>query len=75
MIPHNVGTRGARDKSSSFDTPALIEAWRTSPFLHDGSAATLREVIVEKNKEDKHGKTSHLNEEQVDDLVAYLLSL
>jgi len=72
---HNVGTRERLDKSDMFDTPSLIEIYRTGPYMHDGSAATLLEVLVEKNKNDKHGKTSHLTSEQLNDMVEYLKSL
>lgn len=58
-----------------FDTPTLIELWRTAPYLHDGSAATLRDVLTTANPDDKHGKTSHLTADQLNDLIAYLLSL
>ena len=70
-----VGTRVDPDRNDLFDTPSLIEIYRTAPYLHDGSAATLREVLVEKNREDKHGKTSHLTPCQIDDLTEYLKSL
>ena len=56
-------------------TPALIEVWRTAPYLHDGSAATMHDVVTSSNRNDKHGVTSHLKPAEVDDLVAYLLSL
>lgn len=72
---YDVGTRGELDHASVFDTPSLIELWRTAPYLHDGSAATLEDVLTTFNKEDRHGVTSHLNEKQIADLVAYLLSL
>ena len=75
LFTSDVGTRGSLDKASSFDTPSLIEIYRTGPYLHDGSAATLREVLLERNQNDKHGTTSHLSEQQIDDLVAYLKSL
>ncbi|MCZ7640996.1 MAG: hypothetical protein M5U12_36045 [Verrucomicrobia bacterium] len=55
--------------------PTLIELWRTAPYLHDGSAATLREILTSRNVADQHGKTSHLNDDQIRDLVEYLLSL
>jgi YVTN family beta-propeller protein len=61
--------------AGTLDTPTLIEVWRTAPYLHDGSAATLREVLTTANPNDRHGKTSHLRSSQLDDLVAYLLSL
>ncbi|HEY5914349.1 MAG TPA: c-type cytochrome, partial [Verrucomicrobiae bacterium] len=73
---YDVGTRGAFDQpKDEFDTPTLIEVWRTAPYLHDGSAATLREVLTTRNPRDEHGKTSHLTPQQIDDLTAFILSL
>ena len=73
---YDVGTRGQFDKPQDiFDTPTLVECWRTAPYLHDGSAATLREVVTTRNSQDKHGKTQQLSPQEIDDLVAYLLSL
>lgn len=73
---YDVGTRSASDPASrSLDTPTLLEIWRTAPYLHDGSAATLREVLAERNTLDQHGKTSHLSPAQIDDLLAFVLCL
>ena len=73
---YDVGTRGRFDKPTDrFDTPTLVEGWRTAPYLHDGSAATMRDVLTTHNPSDKHGKTSQLTPQQIDDLAAYLLSL
>jgi len=72
---YDVGTRGELDRTDEFDTPTLIEIWRTAPYLHDGAATTLREVLTGHNRKDKHGKTSHLSKEQIDQLVEFLLSL
>lgn len=72
---YDVGTRAPSDNASVFDTPTLVECWRTAPYLHDGSAATMRDVLTSSNRQDKHGKTSHLTPAQIDDLAAYLLSL
>jgi len=36
---------------------------------------TLKDVLTTFNKEDKHGRTSGLSEQEIDDLVAYLLAL
>jgi YVTN family beta-propeller protein len=73
---YDVGTRrsfdGAADK---FDTPTLVEIWRTAPYLHDGSAVTVRDVVTTHNPHDQHGVTSHLSDRQIDDLCEYLLSL
>jgi cytochrome c peroxidase len=73
---YDVGTRARFDQPTDrFDTPTLVEGWRTAPYLHDGSAATMRDVLTTSNPHDKHGKTSHLTPQQTDDLAAYLLSL
>jgi DNA-binding beta-propeller fold protein YncE len=72
---YDVGTKGKYSRTNSFDNPTLIEVWRTAPYLHDGSAKTLKEVFTTGNAEDKHGKTSHLNEEEIDALIEYVNSL
>ncbi len=82
---HEVGTQGEFDFTLSaagrripqtrFKTPSLVEVWRTAPYRHDGRYATLREVITQGNHGDLRGKTSHLTEAQVDDLIAFLRSL
>ena len=75
---HDVGT-GRQDKSelmgTKYDTPTLLNLYRTAPYLHDGTAATLHDVLRKCNPDDKHGKTSHLTEQQVDDLIEFLKAL
>ena len=72
---YKVGTGTGREKEESFDTPTLVENWRTAPYLHDGRAATMLEVLKQFNAGDKHGKTSDLTPQELADLEAYLLSL
>lgn len=74
---HDVGTgRDALEKmGTKFDTPTLLGIYRSAPYLHDGSAKTLEELLTTSNKEDKHGKTSHLKPNEIKDLVAFLKSL
>ena len=60
---------------SKYDTPTLLGIYRTAPYLHHGKAKTLHDVLTVCNKEDKHGKTSHLSKNQIDDLVEFLRSL
>lgn len=55
------------------DTPTLRELWNSPPYLHDGSAATVREVFTAHNAAQLHGATAGLTEAEVDQLVAYLL--
>lgn len=55
-----------------FDTPTLRGVWATAPYLHDGSAPTLRDVLTSANAVEKHGEISGLGEAELDALVAYL---
>jgi DNA-binding beta-propeller fold protein YncE len=83
---HDVGTCNPGDRSHRdfaghpraacrFDTTALRGLWDSAPYLHDGSAATLRDVLTTANRGDRHGRTSRLTEGELDDLVEYLRSL
>jgi cytochrome c peroxidase len=74
---YNVGTRVADDQQDedAFLTPKLLELWRTAPYLHHGHAATLSDVLTKHNRQDRHGKTSHLNQQELEALVEYLKSL
>src|SRR5579884_2504063 len=75
---HDVGT-GSDDPTEKmgpkYDTPTLLGVYRTAPYLHHGKAKTLRDVLTTCNQGDKHGKTSHLKPQEIDDLVAFLKSL
>jgi cytochrome c peroxidase len=73
---YDVGTRASFDKpTDQFVTPTLIEVWRTAPYLHDGSAATMRDVITTRNPHNQHGTTSNLSDQEINDLCEYVLSL
>ena len=68
-------TDGASQTVSTLDTPTLAEVWRTAPYLYNGKAKTIYDVIKTFNQNDKHGHTSQLSEEQLRDLEQYVLSL
>ena len=72
---YDVGTGEGLDKGKPFDTPTLVEVWRTAPYLHDGRATTMNEVLLKFNPGDRHGRTSNLTPKELDDLVDYVLSL
>ena len=75
---HDVGT-GSVDPTekmgSKYDTPTLLGVYRQTAYLHHGKAKTLHEVLTTFNKEDKHGNTSHLKLNEIDDLVEFLKAL
>ncbi|WP_156110346.1 beta-propeller fold lactonase family protein [Brevibacillus thermoruber] len=88
---HDVGTATPADKGAvegdgrahfqnprkpgEFDTPTLRGVWATAPYLHDGSAATIEEVLTTRNPQHKHGNAHLLTEQERKALVEYVLSL
>jgi len=72
---HNVGTRRRNEYTDRFDTPTLIEVWRTAPYLHDGRYATVKELLVEGKHGLRGSRSSELTEQDIDDLVEFVLSL
>lgn len=75
---HDVAT-GRSDPSEKmplkYDTPTLLGIYRSAPYLHDGSAKTLRDLLTINNPGDKHGRTSQLTKAQIDDLIEFLNAL
>jgi cytochrome c peroxidase len=74
-MQYNVGTGKLLDEGKEFDTPTLVEVWRTAPYLHDGRARTIVDVFKKHNPRDDHGQSSDLTEQQLADLAEYVLSL
>ena len=68
---HEIGIPGASDRTNKWDTPTLIETWRTAPYLHDGRSATLNEVFIN----EKHGIRTDIGSDKIEQLVEYVLSL
>ena len=77
FIVHSVGTGDSPDEhlGSAFDTPSLLGLWDSAPYLHDGSAPTLHDVITTANPANQHGQTTQLSETEINDLVSFLVSL
>jgi len=78
---HNIGTATPVEKAlvklgmatGKLNTPSLRGLRNSAPYLHDGSAATLLEVLDKTAT--TMGKTEQLSSAQKADLVAYLLTL
>jgi DNA-binding beta-propeller fold protein YncE len=75
MKSYNVGTGLGREADWLWDTPTLINVWKTAPYLHDGRAVTIRDVLTIDNPNNEHGVTSTLTDQEIYDLVEYVLSL
>lgn len=64
--------------SGGFNTPTLLGLYYSGPYLHDGSAQTLADIVSLNNAQGggvAHGNTKNLSSQDVQDLVAYLQSL
>lgn len=56
------------------NTPTLLGIAATAPYLHDGSAQTLRDVLI-RSRDGRMGDTSMLSDAELNDLETYLQSL
>jgi len=78
---HDVGTLQATSGQrlgatlEGLDTPTLRGVWQTAPYLHDGSAASLFDVVDSRNPEDRHGATRGLSDTERAELTSYLLQI
>lgn len=80
-VRHDVGTltqaSGLRlgQPLLALDTPTLRGLWLSPPYLHDGSAPTLRDVFTTRNQNGLHGDLAALladDPRALDKLVSYL---
>ena len=80
-LRHDVGTikpsSGLRigDLLDGFDTPMLPGLWATAPYLHDGSTATLLDVLTTSNPGGLHADVTSLTSEELGQLIEYLKQL
>lgn len=61
--------------AGKFDVPTLRGVWATAPYLHDGSAETIYDVLVTRNAEGKHGNVEGLTDEELAQLIEYVRSI
>jgi len=71
----DVGTASAYDTSGLLDVPQLDRIYEKPPYLHNGEARSLEEIWTLYNPADKHGVTSDMSKEQLNDLVEFLKTL
>ena len=69
MQMHRIGDDIEFEKG--WDTPTLVEVWRTAPYLFDGRATTLEDVF----SVHRHGINKEVSNQEIDDLVEYVNSL
>jgi cytochrome c peroxidase len=60
------------DASTNFDTPSILEAWRTAPWDHIGTTTDFETLLTNS----RHSNcASKLTESELRDLMEYVLSL
>ncbi|MFL5344950.1 MAG: c-type cytochrome [Hyalangium sp.] len=62
-------------RQRGLNTPSLLGVARSAPYLHDGSAATIKDRLLKTRYSDQHGQTSQLTDPELDDLVEFLRTL
>jgi len=72
---YKLGLGSDIDRDREFATPMLIECWRTAPYMYDGRAVSIKDVVTLDNKNDVHGNTQGLSVQEVEDLAEYVKSL
>lgn len=72
---HDVGSSVPYDRRVDFDTPTLIEVWRTAPYMHDGHYVTIKDLLVTGKHGARSGELDALSEQDLKDLCEFVLSL
>jgi len=72
---HDVGSRGKYDRRDDFDTPTLVEVWRTAPYMHDGHYTSMKELFTVGKHGQAGGDVEGLSQQEINDLVEFVLSL
>lgn len=74
MKKYNLELGVGNEEGREFDTTTLVEVWRTAPYLYDGRALTIEELLTTCNPKDTHGVTKNLTADEIKCLAEYILS-
>jgi len=72
---HIVGLEEPDDAYTGFNPPSLRGVYDKDPYLHDGRAKTLEDVLKGDHSPETVSDLENLNQSEIDALVAYLKSL
>jgi DNA-binding beta-propeller fold protein YncE len=81
IVLHDVGTIKGTSGSrlgaalTGIDTPTLKGVWQSAPYLHDGSAGTLKELFDGDNLAGDHFGLPALNDDEKKALIQYMLEI
>jgi YVTN family beta-propeller protein len=75
---HDVGTgdptnvKNSHGRGTNFDTPSLRGIWLTAPYFHDGSAATLHQVL---RAGTTHNVSDNIDDSELKALINFMRTL
>jgi YVTN family beta-propeller protein len=72
---HTVGLEEPDDAYRGYNPPSLRGVYDKDPYLHDGRAKTLREVLMGPHSTEAVTGLGELSEQELSDLLAYLKTL
>lgn len=72
---HDVGLNERGDVYKGHNPPSLRGAYDKGPYLHDGRAETLKDVLTGDHSPEVFSSGEALSPEELDDLIAYLRAL
>jgi YVTN family beta-propeller protein len=72
---HEVGLEERDDAYRGYNPPSLRGVYDKDPYLHDGRAKTLRDVLSGPHSAEDVTGLGELSSQELDDLIAYLKSL
>jgi YVTN family beta-propeller protein len=72
---HMVGLEEPDDAYKGYNPPSLRGIYDKDPYLHDGRAKSLREVLTGPHEPDAVAHRGELSAQELDDLIAYLKTL
>ena len=73
---HDVGTATEDEViGPAFDTPSLRGLYDSAPYFHDGSASSIKETLSRPSAGSEHDMRTILTDEEMNDLVNFLLAL
>jgi len=70
-----LGLGSDHERDREFATPILVEIWRTAPYMYDGRALSIHDVITSDNLNNTHGNTKDLTAQEVEDLANFINTL
>lgn len=72
---HDVGMSRETDAYEGYNTPSLKGLYRKVRYLHDGRSKSLESVLTKWHRPDEIGGGAELTEQELSDLIAYLMTL